>query len=100
MFGKLKVNGCSQRCYICWRSAGDGYVSRRKDGKKRLISNHAIRPIDGSPPNEDRGAEQTDDVPSLADRVERKRLWMAAIKPPMYSVGFVPVLVRVGVPCK
>lgn len=24
----------------------------------------------------------------------RKQLWMAAIKPPMYSVGFIPVLVR------
>lgn len=24
---------------------------------------------------------------------ERKRLWMAALKPPMYSVGFMPVLV-------
>eukprot|EP00798_Chlamydomonas_sp_ICE-L_P016023 gene16023-22161_t len=31
------------------------------------------------------GASQTDDA-------EKKKLWMLAIKPPMYSVGFIPVL--------
>jgi 1,4-dihydroxy-2-naphthoate octaprenyltransferase len=28
-----------------------------------------------------------------ADPEERRRLWMLALKPPMYSVGIVPVLV-------
>jgi hypothetical protein len=31
---------------------------------------------------------------SHAADAERRRLWLAAIKPPMYSVGIVPVLVR------
>lgn len=31
---------------------------------------------------------------AASDEAERRRLWMLAIKPPMYSVGIVPVLVR------
>ena len=65
---------------------------RLPNERNRLISNHCIRSIDGSFSNEDRGAEQSD-VCMHADMAERKRLWMTAIKPPMYSVGFVPVLV-------
>ncbi|GFR41612.1 hypothetical protein Agub_g2337 [Astrephomene gubernaculifera] len=30
---------------------------------------------------------------AAAPQQDRKKLWMAAIKPPMYSVGFIPVLV-------
>ncbi len=33
-------------------------------------------------------------IPDAAgDKESRRKLWMAAIKPPMYSVGFIPVLV-------
>ena len=42
------------------------------------------------------GASSSDEpvLHSASDTAsERKRLWMAAIKPPMYSVGVVPVLV-------
>ncbi len=37
--------------------------------------------------------EQAAPAAHADEAAERKRLWMAAIKPPMYSVGFIPVLV-------
>lgn len=44
-------------------------------------------PTAAAPPAAGAGAGPTED---------RRKLWMAAIKPPMYSVGFIPVLVSGG----
>lgn len=46
-------------------------------------------PLDHASPTAPRVIQASELTPE-----EKKRLWMAAIKPPMYSVGFIPVLVR------
>ena len=43
-------------------------------------------------PSQGPAAEQSD----REEKQRRKQLWVAAIKAPMYSVGFIPVLVRAG----
>ena len=48
----------------------------------------------GDPQTQGQQQQQPQAHDDSAHQAEQKRLWMAAIKPPMYSVGFIPVLVR------
>ena len=92
--GEVQGMRFSQSCRVSGPRTRDGRFAYQRKERNRLVLNPCIRSFEGSFSNEDRGAEQTD-VSMHADIAERKRLWMAAIKPPMYSVGIVPVLVSV-----
>ena len=42
----------------------------------------------------DRSSLQQEEIPAQDAAAARKKLWFAAVKPPMYSVCIIPVLVR------
>lgn len=48
----------------------------------------------GDPQPPEQQQQQQQQAHDSTHQAEQRRLWMAAIKPPMYSVGFIPVLVR------
>ena len=103
-----------QSGFQCRRQIASGSLHVRSDRRKPFTNNERRRgkrlsifpwaSSNGASPSEP-GAGMAEgrvqppmqhadeDGTALASSHERKRLWMAAIKPPMYSVGFVPVLV-------